>query len=108
MVGFADQCCDGSADLDADRIAFGGEDAWIGRAIWRDLARLVLVTVQTVNTDCVERLEIPFPHPCERQPVQPRIVRDEADNALAGRLRDPALRNSEDCLLYTSPSPRDS
>ena len=95
VVGFADQRRDGGADLDADWIAVRREDARVGGAVRRDLSRLVLVAVQAVDTDRVERLEIPLPHARERQPVEPRIVGDEADHTPASRLRDPPLRHPE-------------
>ena len=91
----SEQRCDGGADLDANGIAISRENARVGRAVRRDLARLVLVAVQAVDADGIERLKVPLPHARERQPVEPGVVGDEADDAPACRLSDPPLRHTK-------------
>jgi len=71
MIGLADQRRDGCADLDADRIAFGREDAGVRRAIGRHFAGFIFVAVEAVDTDGIERLKVAFAHAGEGQAVQP-------------------------------------
>ena len=61
MFGPAHQRRDGGADLDADRIALRRKDARVGRAVGCDLAGLVLVAIQAVDTNRVERLKVNAP-----------------------------------------------
>ena len=72
------------------------EDARIGRSVRRDLAGPVLVAIQAVDADRVERFKVLLPHPRERQPVEPGVVGDEADHALSCLLRDAPLRHAEE------------
>ena len=75
---------------------FGGEHARVGLAVGRELAGLVFVAVQAVHGDGIENLQIALAHPGERAAVQPRVVRDEADDALAGLLDDAPLGHAEE------------
>ena len=96
VVGFAHQCGDGRPDLDAHRVALRREDARVRRAVGGDLAGLVLVAVQAVDADGVERLQVTLSHAGERQAVEPRIVGDEADHAAARLLGDAPLGHAEE------------
>ena len=96
VVRLAHQGRDGGADLDADRIALRREDARVRRAVRRDLAGLVLVAIQTVDADSIERLKIPLPHPGKRPTIEPRVVGYEADYSAARLLGDSALRHAEE------------
>ena len=44
----------------------------------------------------VEDLQVSLAHPGEREPVEPGIIRDEADDALAGLLDDAPLGHAEE------------
>ena len=94
VVRLAHQRRNRGADLDADGIAFCRENARIGRAVGRDLAGLVLVTVQAVDANRVERFEVALPHPGEGTAVEPRVVGDEADDTLARLLGDALFRHA--------------
>ena len=96
VVGLAYQRGDRGADLDADRVLRRREDAGVGVAVGRGLAGLVLVAVETVDADGVERLQVALPHAGEGQPVQPRVVGDEADDAAPRLLGDAALGHAEE------------
>src|SRR5579863_1243199 len=80
--------CDRSADLNPLAVELGREDARVGFTLGRQLSSLVFVAVEAVDRDLIEALQIAFAHAGERKPVEPRIVRDEADDSLAGLLDD--------------------
>ena len=61
MVGFAHKCRDGGSDLDTDWIARRRENAGVRCAVGRDLACLVLVAIQIVYADRVERFKVTLP-----------------------------------------------
>ena len=84
VVELTHQRRNGRAYLNADRIVRCRKDAWVRRAIRRDLAGLEFVAVQAVNPYRVKCLQIAFPHSRMRQPVEPRVVGNEAHYALAG------------------------
>ena len=71
MVGFAHKCRDGGSDLDTDRIARRRENAGVRCAVGRNFSCLVLVAIQIVDPDRVERFKVTLPHPREGQPVEP-------------------------------------
>ncbi len=96
VVRLPDQRSDRRADLDAHAIALGREDARVRGTVRCDLPGLVLVAVQTVDPYRVEGLDVPFTHPGKGQAIQPRVVRNEGDNALPRSLGDPPLRHSEE------------
>src|SRR5437016_8010116 len=60
----------------------------IGRAFRRYLPGSVLIAVQVIDVNLIERFQIAFTHPRMREAIQPRIIRDEADHTLACRLHD--------------------
>ena len=95
---FAHQRGDGGADLYI--IPTGSpsveNNARVRRTVRRHLAGLVFVAVQAVDADRVERLQISLPHSGEGQPIEPRVVGDEADHALAGLLRDAPFGHAEE------------
>ena len=96
VVSLAYQRRDCCSNLDTDRVAWSGEDARVGVAVWGRLARPVLVAVERIDPDYVERLQVPFPHSCKGQSVQPGVVGDEADDALAGLFGDAPLGHAEE------------
>ena len=67
-----------------------------GRTVGRGLAGLVLVAVQAVDTDHVERLHVALPHAGEGEAVEPGVVRDEAHHAPARLLGDAPLGHAEE------------
>src|SRR5206468_7850588 len=87
----ADKQTDRCANLNSFRIMFSRENAWIGLALWRQFSRLVFVAIQRVDPNSIKRLQITLSHSREGQPVQPRVVGNEADDAAAGHLHDAPL-----------------
>ena len=87
---------DRRSHLDAHRVALRREDAGVGRAVRRRLARPVSVPVQAVDANRVEGLQIPLAHSGEGKPVQPGIVRDEAHHPPPRLLGDAPLRHAEE------------
>ena len=98
-IGFAHQRRDGGADLDADRIAFRRKNARVRRTVWRHLAGLILVAVQAIDPDRVERFKVALPHPGEGQPVEPGVVGNEADHAPARLLGNAPLGHAEEAHI---------
>jgi len=83
-------------DLDPFAVLFGREDARIGFPLRGELAGLVFVAVETVDVDAIEGLQVAFAHPCEGEPVEPGVIRDEADHAPATFFDDAALGHPEE------------
>ena len=86
---------DAGAHPDAGRLALQGEHRLAGAAIRRVFGDDA-VAMQVVDAHRVECLQVTLPHPREGQPVQPRIVGDEADHALPGLLHDAPFRHAEE------------
>ena len=86
---------DAGAHPDAGRLALQSEHRLAGAAVRRVFGDDA-VAMQVVDAHRVERLQVTFPHPREGQPVQPRIVGDEADHALPGLLHDAPFRHAEE------------
>src|SRR5689334_12761617 len=94
MCLFAHQKRYSGADLNSFPVPLRGEYARIGLTIRRQFACSVLITVQAVHADRVEDLQVALPHPCERETVQPRVIRDKADDAPACLLHDTPFRHT--------------
>ena len=84
VIEFTHQRRNRRSHLNADRIVGCRKNARVRRAIRRDLAGLELIAVQAVNPNRVKCLQIALPHPGMRQPIEPRIVGNEAHHALPG------------------------
>ena len=75
----------------------GGCSTRVRLAGRRLFAGAVLVPVQAVDADGVEAGQEAFPHQGKGKPVQPRVVGDEADDALGGFLaKNAGTRHAEE------------
>src|SRR4051794_5854393 len=96
MIFPPDHCRNRRADLNPFGVCRSRKDAWIWLPLRRSLPGTVLITVQVIDVDLIELLQIALAHSCMRQPIQPGIIRDEGDDALASFLHNTPFRHAEE------------
>src|SRR5690606_14182368 len=96
MFGLAHESSNCGADLDALAIVLGRKDGRVGLAVWRGLAGLVFISIETIDADGIENFEIALPHARERQAIKPGIIRNKANDAVSGLFDDAPLRHTEE------------
>src|SRR5262249_23621603 len=75
------------------------ENARVWLAFWGELARFIFVAIQTIDPDLVECLQVALAHTGERQAIEPGVIGDIADNALASTLNNAPLGHTEEAHI---------